>query len=67
MEDLWKTVPTFLQFKELDLEDKPLFDALFTQFLPVNSEYTFTNLFMWRHAYNIKVSRLQGFSRCFAD
>ncbi len=61
MEELWKDVPEFPQFKDLSLKDKPLFDTLFTRFPPLISEFTFTNLFIWRHAYQIKISRLDRF------
>jgi len=67
LEDLWKNIPTFPQFRELVLEDKPLFHVFFSQFPPVISEYTFTNLFMWHHAYKIKMSRLQNFPCILAD
>jgi hypothetical protein len=60
MEELWKVVPEFAQFKELSLEAKPLFDRLFDLFPPLISEFTFTNLFIWRHAYQLKISRLKG-------
>jgi hypothetical protein len=59
MDDLWGGVPEFPQFKDLTLEDKPLFDQLFTQFPPVISEFTFTNLFIWRRAYQTKISRFR--------
>lgn len=58
MEGLWRSVPEFPQFKELSLQDKPLFDTIFTQVPTVISEFTFTNLFIWQHAYQIKISRL---------
>ena len=61
MDELWSGVPKFPQFKDLTLEDKPLFDQVFNQFPPQISEFTFTNLFIWRHAYQIKISRLQNF------
>jgi hypothetical protein len=61
MNELWSGVPEFPQFKDLTLEDKPLCDQLFTQFPPVISEFTFTNLFIWRSAYQIKISRLKNF------
>lgn len=61
MDELWSGVPEFPRFKDLTLEDKPPCDQLFTQFPPVISEFTFTNLFIWRHAYQIKISRLQNF------
>ena len=67
MEDHWNSIPAFPEFKELAFEDKPLFDALFATFPPAISEFTFTNLFMWHHAYTIKLSHLEGFLCLFAD
>jgi len=61
MDNSWVGVPEFPQFKDLNVEDKPLFDQLFTQFPPVISEFTFTNLFIWRRAYQIKISRFRNF------
>ncbi len=61
MEDLWKNIPEFPKFKDLSLEEKPLFDTLFTLFPPVISEFTFTNLFIWRYAYQLKISRFKNF------
>jgi hypothetical protein len=57
MDNSWGRVPEFPQFNQLTLEDKPLFDQLFTRFPPVISEFTFTNLFIWRRAYRFKISR----------
>jgi len=66
--DEWSSgLPDFPQLKELSLEDKPLFDQLFKQFSPVISEFTFTNLFIWRQAYQIKVGRLQNFLCLLSD
>jgi hypothetical protein len=67
MEDLWRSVPEFPQFKDLSLDERPIFDATFDRFPPVISEFTFTNLFIWRHAYQIKISRLQNFLCLLAD
>lgn len=61
MEDLWKEIPEFPQFKDFSLEEKPLLEATFLKFPPVISEFTFTNLFIWRHAYQLKISRLKNF------
>ena len=60
MEVPWRGVPEFPQFKELLLEEKPLFDAALSQFPPVISEFTFTNLFIWRHTYEVRISRLKN-------
>jgi len=67
MEDLWKNVPEFPQFKDLSLEEKPLFDTLFNLFPPVISEFTFTNLFIWRYAYQLKISRFKNFLCLLSD
>jgi len=67
MEALWRDIPEFPQFKELSLEEKPLLDEAFTQFPPVISEFTFTNLFIWRHAYQIRISSLQNFLCLLSD
>lgn len=40
--------------KSLTIDDKNIFDEYFSKFPPEISEYTFTNLFMWNHVYNIK-------------
>jgi hypothetical protein len=67
MEDLWKNVSEFPQFKDFSLEEKPLLDTLFKHFPPLLSEFTFTNLFIWRHAYQLKVSRLKNFLCLLSD
>lgn len=67
MEDSWKSVPEFPLFKDLSLEDKSVLDSAFSRFPPLTSEFTFTNLFIWRHAYQIKISRLQKFLGLFAE
>jgi hypothetical protein len=67
MDDLWDGVAEFPQFTELTLEDKPLFEQLFTRVPPVISEFTFTNLFIWRHNYRPKISRLKNFLCLLSD
>lgn len=42
-----------INFKELTKEDKPVFDAFFSNRYYENSHFNFTNLFMWREAYQI--------------
>jgi len=66
-ESLWNNVPEFPLFKDLSIEDKPLFDGAFSQFPPLISEFTFTNLFLWRHAYQLKLSRIKTFLCLFAE
>jgi len=52
--------PLFPQTRPLERGDKFLFDDLFRRFPPRLSEYTFTNLFVWRKAYHFAVSRMEG-------
>ncbi len=44
----------FKEFKSLEISDKPLFERFLTEDPPQASEYTFTNLFMWRRKYDPK-------------
>ena len=67
MEESWKNVQEFPQLSNLSLEDKPILDLAFKQFSPLISEFTFTNLFIWRHAYQIKISRLKNFLCLLAE
>jgi hypothetical protein len=67
MEDLGGNVPAFPQFKDLSLEERALIEAAFLRFPPSISEFTFTNLFIWRHAYQLKISRLQDFICLLSD
>lgn len=53
-------IPDYPQFIALDLEHKVLFDQAFKKYSPEISEFTFTNLFSWRGAYNYMVSLLDG-------
>ncbi len=56
-----KTLPQFPKKRPLEREDKALFDGLFKKYPPVVSEFTFTNLFAWRHAYRFCVAECEGF------
>lgn len=38
---------------EINLSDQALFDSYFQNYPPVTSEFTFTNLFMWRNFYGL--------------
>jgi hypothetical protein len=53
-------VPVFPDRRPLLLEDKALFDPVFMKFPPSISEYTFTNLFAWRRAYQFTLSQLSN-------
>jgi len=67
MQELWGGVPEFPQFRNLTLEDKPLFHHAFTRFPPQISEFTFTNLFIWRDCYQTRISRFQNFLCLLSD
>jgi len=43
-----------LEFADININDKEIFDKYLKIYNPQESELTFTNLFMWRHFYNIK-------------
>ena len=53
------SVPEFPEFVSLGLEHKPEVDEAFARIKPTISEFTFTNLFIWRFYYNISVSKMQ--------
>ena len=53
-------VPALPETRELAMEDRALLDALFEREQPDVSELTFTNLFIWRHAYGLHLSRVNG-------
>lgn len=45
-----------LNFREMTLSDKPAMDRLFCKLQSELSDYTFTNFYMWRHTYGLKVA-----------
>jgi hypothetical protein len=59
--DQMKAIPEFPKKRPVELEDKPAFDALFKKYPPLISEFTFTNLFTWRAAYQFCLSALEDF------
>ena len=54
------SIPEFPDFAPIDLGHKPEVDEVFTRIEPAISEFTFTNLFIWRFYYNISVSKMLG-------
>lgn len=50
-------IPQFPELAPLDLIHKPALDAAFALHRPQISEFTFTNLYIWRHAYGAKITR----------
>ena len=47
-------IPNYPRFREIRLEDKNFFQDYFTHSPPQISEYTFTNLFIWRNYYRLE-------------
>ncbi len=53
-------IPEFPDSRPIELEDKPLIDALLAERQPEISAYTFTNLFAWRQPHGVRLSRIGG-------
>ena len=47
-------LPAFPDCRPIAHEDAELFNALFAEEQPMISEFTFTNLFVWRNRYNLQ-------------
>lgn len=47
---------TYPLFQPLKMEHKAMFDKAFKDNLSEISEFTFTNLYSWRHAYGFEIS-----------
>jgi uncharacterized protein len=48
--------PEFPDFKPIELQDRDLFDRIIKEYQPKVSEWTFTNLFIWRGYYGFQWS-----------
>jgi len=48
--------PIFPEFKPIEIEDRDLMQKVFWKYQPLTSEFTFTNLFMWRSYYQYQWS-----------
>jgi hypothetical protein len=55
------------QAKQITIEDKALFDKFFQKYPPETSEFTFTNLFMWRNYYNFLFLEYNGHIILFSN
>lgn len=53
-------VPALPETRELTLEDRGWLDGLFDRERGGISEFTFTNLFIWRHAYGLRLAQVDG-------
>lgn len=56
-----------LILKPVTIDDKPLFDKFFREYDGINSEFTFTNMFMWRKSYNIRYAVVDGMLCVFSQ
>ena len=54
------TIPTFPEFRPVRLEDRQALEATFRVMEPEVSELNFTNLFMFRHVHDYRLSSLDG-------
>jgi hypothetical protein len=50
----------FPEFRDISISNKEDLDVIFAKYPPEISEYTFTNLFVWRRAREIRLSRMDG-------
>ena len=57
-EEIAKSLPEFPDFQDISLESQAAVGWFFAQYAPVISEYTFTNLFIWRLSRPIKLALL---------
>ncbi len=60
-EQVARSLSKFPDFQDISLENQAAVDWLFAQYSPEISEYTFTNLFIWRLTRPIKLTLLDGY------
>jgi len=53
------TLPVFPLFKPVAIEDRDIFVPILRKYQPETSEWTFTNLFIWREHYDFRWSMYQ--------
>ncbi len=51
-------IPTFPHLADLDRSHQPVLERLLSDLQPQTSELTFTNLYIWRHAYAARITRI---------
>ncbi len=49
-----------IQIKPVTTDAKPILDSYFKNGVFLNSEFTFTNMFMWQKPYNIRYAEIDG-------
>ena len=53
-------IDIYPKFRELEISDAAVFNRAFKDNPPMISEFTFSNLYSWRRAYNLRVSLFDG-------
>ncbi|MEN6643429.1 MAG: phosphatidylglycerol lysyltransferase domain-containing protein [Armatimonadia bacterium] len=61
---MFGSIPHFPDLAPLDWDHKPVLDAIFADLKPAISEFTFTNLYIWRHAYGARITRFGDDALC---
>lgn len=56
---MYPDIPLFPAMTPLEFGHKPTLDALFGALAPRSSEYTFTNFYIWRHAYGLQLAQFE--------
>ncbi|HHV60623.1 MAG TPA: DUF2156 domain-containing protein [Clostridiaceae bacterium] len=56
-----------MELSRIEIDHKPIFDKYFKSYNPQISEFTFTNLFIWRDFYNLSFTELNGFLVIIAE
>ena len=56
---MYENIPLFPEAAPLELAHKPVLDGLLAALQPRISEFTFTNLYIWRHAYGLHVTQFE--------
>jgi hypothetical protein len=54
------SLPIYPNFRDIGLQDKEFLDLVFKKWEPQISEYTFTNLFIWRESSRTLLSQMKG-------
>jgi hypothetical protein len=57
---LMKIPPRFPEFKTIETDDRPWIQEVLDAYRPETSEWTFTNLFIWRSHYNFRWSWMEN-------
>ena len=53
--------PSYPRFREIDLKDKKVLNEAFRAYKPQISEYTFTNLYVWRESNKVCLSQFRDY------